>query len=178
MRWFLSRTKKRTVFWHLASGTRNRMRSNITARTFRKCRKRFGPFLTPNPRFVHTRSIPRLPTKLQQAERPSAIVINREAHRSAPFPFARLLPLLHHHLPQRPIDPRLISPPLPLKPCQNIRVQTQSNRLLDRFVESLQFRRQPPRPLSLTCCRLNTLHLPTPRNRFPLFHLDLIVRIH
>src|SRR6266404_6506009 len=174
MRWFLSRTKKRTVFWHLASGTRNRMRSNIIARTTRKCRKRFGPFLTPNPRFVHTRSIPRLPTKLQQAERPSAIVINREAHSSAPFSFARLFPLLHHHLPQRPIDSRLITPPLPLKPCQNIRVQTQSNRLFNRLVKPHQLRRQPPRSPFLAGRCPKSSNLPTPRNRFPLFHLDLI----
>src|ERR1700690_437187 len=94
----------------------------------------------------------------------------------APFsgtdPNARqLAPLvLRHHLAERAIDPGLVAPALLLEPGQNIGVQTQRNRLLERLVVSPPLRGQLRRKF------LPFGRSPQPPNLPPL--LDLLPFFH
>lgn len=49
---------------------------------------------------------------------------------------------IRHHLPERTVDPRLITPTLLLEPGKNVGVQTERHRLLDDLVVALPLRTQ------------------------------------
>jgi hypothetical protein len=71
----------------------------------------------------------------------AVIQMNYKVHRIIlhPHSFLRPLSLVHHDLPQGPIDSRLITVPLSLEPCDNVGVDSQRNRFLDRTVVSRPF---------------------------------------
>ncbi len=82
------------------------------------------------------------------------------------------LPLFHHQLPQRLIDSCLIAPPYLFEPGQNVGIQTQRDRHLERPVQPCKFRRQVGRTLS-SPGSLETGNPSTLRNSFTLFHLAM-----
>src|ERR1700686_3608686 len=58
-----------------------------------------------------------------------------------------LFHLFFHHPPQRSIDPRLITSPVPTEPRQYVGVQPQRDRLLNRLVELHHFPHRNRAPL-------------------------------
>jgi hypothetical protein len=89
----------------------------------------------------------------------------------------RIFPLLHHDRPQRPINPRLITPPRLFEPGQNVSVQTKRNCLLDGPVQAPDPRHQIVRALPRLgrCLQRGNLPPPALPNSCPSFHLQIHV---
>src|SRR5260370_13719934 len=86
----------------------------------------------------------------------------------------RLLSLLDHHLPQSPVDPRLVAPPRSLEPRQHVGVQPRCHRPLHRLVPARPLLPQVPPPPSPPLRNFNSCDpsgcVRSFRSSFSLFH--------
>src|SRR5260370_35318713 len=92
----------------------------------------------------------------------------------------RLLSLLDHHLPQSPVDARLVAPPRSLEPRQHVGVQPQRHRPLHRLVHAgpllLPVPRTPsPPPTSFNFCHFSGCPSSFPKS-FALFYFSPFLR--